>query len=89
MDIDSDMDVDPSDSDTESVVSCAPFSVASVSSATSRNSDDSSMSSGASVYSMSSDIRAQSYRHEYGRGLNNYSEVYQLPADEEELDRLG
>lgn len=42
-----------------------------------------------SVMSMSSSLRASAYRHEYGRGLNNYSEVYRLPADDEELDRLG
>ncbi|KAI0685087.1 hypothetical protein BC835DRAFT_1421619 [Cytidiella melzeri] len=41
-----------------------------------------------SVMSMTSSIRAAAYRHEFGRGLNNYSEVYRLPADEEELDRL-
>ncbi|KAJ3556497.1 hypothetical protein NM688_g1998 [Phlebia brevispora] len=41
-----------------------------------------------SVFSMTNSLRANAYRHEYGRGLNNYSEVYRLPADEEELDRL-
>jgi len=52
---------------------------------------DVSMRSGSpapSIYSVTSSIRAASYRHEFGRGLNNYSEVYQLPADDEELDRL-
>ncbi|KAI9511740.1 S-adenosyl-L-methionine-dependent methyltransferase [Russula earlei] len=52
---------------------------------------DVSMRSGSpapSLYSVTSSIMAASYRHEYGRGLNNYSEVYQLPADDEELDRL-
>jgi len=34
-------------------------------------------------------MRAQAYKKEYGRDLNNYSDVYQLPADEEELERLG
>ncbi|KIM37774.1 hypothetical protein M413DRAFT_448286 [Hebeloma cylindrosporum] len=28
------------------------------------------------------------YRHEYGRGLNNYSEIYRLPVDDEEFERL-
>ena len=59
---------------------------------TSATSYDVSMRSGSpapSVYSVTSSIRAASYRHEYGRGINNYSEVYQLPADDEELDRLG
>jgi len=53
---------------------------------------DLSMRSGSpapSLYSVTSSIRAASFRHEYGRGLNNYSDVYQLPADDEELDRLG
>ena len=62
------------------------------SAATSATSYDMSIRSGSpapSVYSVTSSIRAASYRHEYGRGLNNYSEVYQLPADDEELDRLG
>ncbi|KAF9786738.1 S-adenosyl-L-methionine-dependent methyltransferase [Thelephora terrestris] len=84
------MDVDmcaSSDIDTASVVSFEPFGNGSVSSATDMQ-DQASMSSGASVFSMSSSIRAQSFKHEYGRDLNNYSEVYQLPADDEELDRL-
>ncbi|KAL4070503.1 hypothetical protein J3A83DRAFT_4094944 [Scleroderma citrinum] len=41
-----------------------------------------------SVFSMTSSLRAQAYKQEYGRDLNNYSDVYRLPADEEELDRL-
>ena len=62
------------------------------SSTSSATSHDVSMRSGSpapSVYSVTSSIRAASYRQEYGRDLNNYSEVYQLPADDEELDRLG
>ena len=77
-----------SDTDSASVMSFEPFSGISASSATDAQ-DHASISSGASVFSMSSSIRAQSFKHEYGRGLNNYSEVYQLPADDEELDRLG
>ena len=69
-------------------MSFEPFSGISASSATDIE-DHASISSGASVFSMSSSVRAQSFRHEYGRGLNNYSEVYQLPADDEELERLG
>ncbi|KAJ3879675.1 hypothetical protein F5051DRAFT_451309 [Lentinula edodes] len=41
-----------------------------------------------SVWSITSSMRAQAFKHEYGRGLNNYSEVYRLPADDEELERL-
>ena len=77
-----------SDVDTASVVSLESFGDVSISSATDIQ-DHASISSGASVFSMSSSVRAQSFKHEYGRGLNNYSEVYQLPADGEELDRLG
>ncbi|EPQ60115.1 S-adenosyl-L-methionine-dependent methyltransferase [Gloeophyllum trabeum ATCC 11539] len=33
-------------------------------------------------------MRERIFRHEYGRGLNNYSDVYRLPADDEELERL-
>jgi len=33
-------------------------------------------------------MRDQIYKQEYGRNLNNYSDVYRLPADEEELERL-
>jgi len=58
----------------------------------SATSHDVSMRSGSpapSVYSVTSSLRAASYRQEYGRGLNNYSEVYRLPADDEELERLG
>ncbi|KAI0274910.1 S-adenosyl-L-methionine-dependent methyltransferase [Gloeopeniophorella convolvens] len=73
------------DSDAESDI----FSMRSAPS--SATSYDVSMRSGSpapSVYSVTSSLRAASYRQEYGRGLNNYSEVYRLPADDEELDRL-
>jgi hypothetical protein len=33
-------------------------------------------------------MRAQAFILEHGRGLNNASEVYRLPADEEEMERL-
>jgi hypothetical protein len=58
----------------------------------SATSHDVSMRSGSpapSMYSVTSSLRAASYRQEYGRGLNNHSEVYRLPADDEELERLG
>lgn len=60
--------------------------------ATSRTSVDLSMRSASpapSVMSITSSLRAQAYRLEYGRGFNNYSDVYRLPADDEELERLG
>jgi len=59
---------------------------------TSRTSVDFSMrspSAAPSVFSMTSSMCAQVYKKEYGRDLNNYSDVYWLPADEEELERLG
>ncbi|KIL01069.1 hypothetical protein PAXRUDRAFT_821087 [Paxillus rubicundulus Ve08.2h10] len=59
--------------------------------ASSKTSFDLSMRSASptpSVFSMTSSLRAQAYRQEYGRDLNNYSDVYRLPADGEELDRL-
>jgi hypothetical protein len=33
-------------------------------------------------------MRAQAFILEYGRGLNNRSEVYRLPADDQEIERL-
>jgi SAM-dependent methyltransferase len=41
-----------------------------------------------SVFSVTSSLRAQSFRYEHGRGVNNYSEVYRLPADDDEIRRL-
>jgi len=81
---------DDDDSDVYSVASLPPFSPP-PSVGSSRTSYDVSMRSASpvpSVWSMTSSIRAQAFKHEYGRGLNNYSEVYRLPADDEELDRL-
>ncbi|KAF4612003.1 hypothetical protein D9613_004147 [Agrocybe pediades] len=52
---------------------------------------DRSMRSGSpvSVVSLTESMQARMYRQEYGRGLNNYSDVYRLAADDEELDRLS
>ncbi|KAH6916623.1 hypothetical protein BKA70DRAFT_1250085 [Coprinopsis sp. MPI-PUGE-AT-0042] len=47
-----------------------------------------SASPSGSVWSVSSSLHAAAYREEHGRHLNNYSDVYRLPADQEELDRL-
>ncbi|KAF8167467.1 S-adenosyl-L-methionine-dependent methyltransferase [Crassisporium funariophilum] len=82
-----------SDSDTDSDV----FSVASTLNGSITESgpssyDADSMRSGSpapSVLSMTDSLRAQIYKQEYGRDLNNYSDVYRLPADEEELERLN
>lgn len=81
---------DDGDSDTESDRYTEMSLDSSV--ATSRTSVDWSMRSPSptpSVFSFTSSLRAQAYRQEYGRGLNNYSDVYRLPADDEELERLG
>ena len=59
------------------------------SSATSHDWEMRSASPAPSMYSMTSSLRAASYVREFGRGINNYSEVYRLPADEEEFERLG
>ncbi|KAF9021752.1 hypothetical protein BDZ89DRAFT_1198365 [Hymenopellis radicata] len=81
-------DNDTDDSEISSV-SSPPFS--SPPSVSSYTSYDVSMRSGSptpSVWSMTSSIRANAYKEEFGRGLNNYSEIYRLPADAEELERL-
>lgn len=41
-----------------------------------------------SVYSLTSSLRGQSLRQVHGRNLNAHSDVYFLPADEEEAHRL-
>jgi hypothetical protein len=86
-----DADSDEDDSDIHSVASFPPFCI-SPSVASSQTSYDVSMRSTSpvpSVWSITSSLRAQAFKQEYGRGLNNYSEVYRLAADDEELDRLG
>ncbi|KAJ7492216.1 hypothetical protein FB451DRAFT_1551624 [Mycena latifolia] len=82
---------DDTDSDDESLASLPPFSPP-PSTRGSRTSYDVSMRSASptpSVWSITSSMRAQVFKQEYGRELNNYSEVYRLPADDEELDRLN
>ena len=41
-----------------------------------------------SVYSLTSSLRAESFRRVHGRSLAAHSEIYQLPVDEEEATRL-
>ncbi|KAF9270828.1 S-adenosyl-L-methionine-dependent methyltransferase [Marasmius fiardii PR-910] len=85
-----DIDLDTEDSDVCSTTSLPVFSPP-PSVATSRTSHGLSMRSQSpdpSVQSITSSMLERVYRHEYGRGFNNYSEVYHLPADAEELDRL-
>lgn len=84
---DADSDVD-SESDRYTDMSLDAFAPSIASSKTSMDFSMRSQSPAPSVFSATSSLRAQAYRQEYGRGLNNYSEVYRLPADDEELDRL-
>ncbi|KAI0375494.1 hypothetical protein BV20DRAFT_960668 [Pilatotrama ljubarskyi] len=81
---------DDMDTDAGSVASGPSYCFAPsvVTSATSHDWEMRSASPAPSVYSMTSSLRAASYRHEFGRGINNYSEVYRLPADDEEFERL-
>lgn len=81
------MDIDTDRSDTESDV----FSLASAPTISSYDADASlrSSSPASMVLSVTSSMRDKIYREEFGRNLNNYSDVYRLPADEEELERLG
>ncbi|KJA28623.1 hypothetical protein HYPSUDRAFT_34078 [Hypholoma sublateritium FD-334 SS-4] len=86
------MDFDGDSDDAHSVVSLPPESVSgSLASSMSSYERDPDVRSASpiSVISMSSSMRAAIYREEYGRNLNNYSDVYRLPADDEEIERLG
>lgn len=42
-----------------------------------------------SIYSLTPSLLESSFMNVHGRTLNSHSEVYQLPADEEEIYRLG
>ncbi|KAI0323106.1 hypothetical protein OF83DRAFT_1048220 [Amylostereum chailletii] len=90
----SDLDFPSSDDERDRDDDIAPSSSSSSrsspapSSATSHDVSMRSASPAPSVYSVTDSLRAASYRHEYGRGMNNYSDVYRLPADDEELQRL-
>lgn len=82
------MDIDTDRSDTESDI----FSLASAPNTISSYDADVSLRStspSSMVLSVTSSIRQKIYKEEFGRNLNNYSDVYRLPADEEELERLG
>ncbi|KAF9531530.1 S-adenosyl-L-methionine-dependent methyltransferase [Crepidotus variabilis] len=80
--------------DSDSDVESDDFSIASGSMVTSSKSTatshtmDQSMRSASPVSVVSIDSTMQLFKRAYGRELNNYSDVYNLPADEEELQRL-
>jgi len=81
------MDIDTDSSDTESDV----FSLGSEPTISTNDTGFSLRSSSPArslVLSVTSSMREQIYKEEFGRNLNNYSDVYRLPADEEELERL-
>jgi hypothetical protein len=83
------LDLD-NDSDVDSVTSLPPFSAApSVGTISSFEPSWRSGSPAPSVWSVTSSVRAQALRQEFGRSINTYSEVYRLPADDEELNRLS
>ena len=44
---------------------------------------------GPAIIPVTEDMRASMVKEEFGRGLNTRHEMYQLPADDEEWDRLG
>ncbi|KAJ7651499.1 hypothetical protein DFH06DRAFT_1187109 [Mycena polygramma] len=83
--------LDADDSDDESIASLPPFTPQPSlrGSVTSYDASMRSVSPTPSVWSVTSSLRATAFKQEYGRELNNYSEVYRLPADDEELDRLN
>ncbi|KZP28967.1 S-adenosyl-L-methionine-dependent methyltransferase [Athelia psychrophila] len=59
------------------------------SSRTSVDMSERSPSPARSVVSVTGSLRAQAIREEHGRGVNNYSDVYLLPADDDEVNRLN
>lgn len=92
------MDMEEGDfaSETESVTSAAVFSEHGQTGTTTVTSvDDDGVSTRTPspepdpIMHMDEQLRAALYKEEFGRNLNNYSDVYKLPVDEEELDRLG
>lgn len=91
------MDMEEGDfaSETESVTSAAVFSEHGQTGTTTVTSvDDDGVSTRTPspepdpIMHMDEQLRAALYKEEFGRNLNNYSDVYKLPVDEEELDRL-
>ena len=95
MDIDSDTESEIFSTTSEGPPSSVAYtnerSMGTTSSGTSYELDPSSRSSSPmSIISLTESMRANIlYRQEYGRGLNNYAEIYRLPVDDEEFARLG
>ena len=57
-------------------------------SSASRRSSESGISQTASTTPLTDEMRAEMVREAFGRGLNTRCDLYQLPADREEWDRL-
>jgi hypothetical protein len=95
MDIDSDSESEVLSTVSEGPPSSVAYtnerSMITASSGTSYELDPSTRSSSPmSVISLTDSVRANIlYRQEHGRGLNNYCEIYRLPVDDEEFERLG
>jgi hypothetical protein len=66
---------------------CSAMDISSGSSATSYSADSMRSVSPVSVISINSSM--QFWKNEHGRLINTYSDVYQLPADAEEFERLS
>lgn len=84
--IDSDSDDDDDSTYTNSLLD---QSLSGTTSATSYDVSMRSASPAPSVISMTNSMRENMLRQEHGRSINNFSEVYALPADEAERGRLG
>lgn len=82
--------MDWSDSDGETEVSFAMTDAAPTESHTSvSGASQRAPSPAPSIYSLTASLRQDLLVNVHGRTLNSSSEVYQLPADEEEIYRLG
>ncbi|KAF8641132.1 hypothetical protein AX17_000774 [Amanita inopinata Kibby_2008] len=82
-------DIESDDDDAATSVTSILSRSAGASSVTSHDRSMRSASPVPSVISMTGSMRENIFKLEYGRGLNNYSEVYRLPADDEEWNRLA
>ena len=77
-----------SDVDSDGEASAVSMDVSSDSSDTSYDTD-SSMRSASPLSVISVNSTMQFFREEHGRLINNYSDIYKLPADAEEFERLS
>ncbi|KAF5352407.1 hypothetical protein D9756_005826 [Leucocoprinus leucothites] len=94
---DDDFEMDMDDewtTETESETSATIFSVGRTNATTETSVDDDGISMRSQtpepepIMHMDEVLRSNLYKLEFGRNLNSFSDIYKLPADEEELDRL-